>query len=1470
MKRQLFQAQPAGLYRPEDEHDACGVGLVADLGRRASHRIVEQGITILRRLMHRGAAGSDPETGDGAGLLLALPDAFFRRVVPEELPAPGKYAVAMLFGGIGAEAEIEKIVAGEGGRVICRRQVPLRPECIGRKARETVPVIRQLFIDGSSFADQGEFERKLFVMRRLAEKLRRDLYICSMSSRTIVYKGLLLATQLEGFYPDLSEPDFSSPLVLVHQRYSTNTFPDWRLAHPFRYLAHNGEINTLRGNLNALKLRESSLESPLFGEDLAKLLPLIDGDAPTSDSAALDNMLELLVASGRSLEHAMLMLLPQAWGEKYYMGRDVRNFFEYHSALMEPWDGPAAVVFSDGINAGAMLDRNGLRPVRFTVSADGTVVLASETGVLDIDPAETVTSGRLRPGEMLFLDLENHRIIPDAELKNRLARSKPYRRWVEENRITVRGLFTEITSAEPEGALEEQQKLFGWTREDVELILSPMAEMGLEPIGSMGGEAAFAALSKRPRLLFDYFRQLFAQVTNPPVDPIREELVMSLMTYIGNRGDILGETPEHARLVKLRRPILTDAELEHLQTPGTAQGSAAVLLCGFPVWGGGEELRRSLRELACEAVREVRAGSRILILSDRALPVSMAAIPPLLALSAVNRALIDAGVRSETGIIVQSGEVREIMHFALLLGFGATAVNPYLALQTVTELARSGKIACDAVSAASNYIRAVDKGLLKTMSKLGICTLRSYRSSRSFAALGLSREFLEEFLPGVVSPVSGIGIDRVAADAAARARSRREPGPLERGGICRFTPGGEEHLWTPKAVALLRQAVRENDLEKFEAFSALADENARVCTLRGQLEFAPAAPIPPDEVESEEEVMKHFAAGAMSLGSLSPEAHETIASGANGCGAMSNCGEGGENRDRFHTPFSCAVKQVASGRFGVTIDYLVHARELQIKMAQGAKPGEGGHLPGDKVNSFVAGLRHSLPGVSLISPPPHHDIYSIEDLSQLIFDLRCANPEARISVKLVSEPGIGPVAAGVAKAHADAIVISGGDGGTGAAPLTGLLHAGFPWETGLAEARQTLVLNNLRKKVRLQIDGGLRTARDVVAGALLGAEEFAFGTALLITLGCVMDRKCACNTCPAGIATQDPELRKRFAGKPEHIANFFRLLARSVRAELAALGLHSLAEACGRTDLLRQKEETLRTGLDLRPLLEKVSAAPGQTPASERNGAENFDRTALLGKLKLDGSPETLELKLDNTCRSVGTALSGIVSRKTGGRGFPDDTVTLNFTGVAGQSFGAFLAPGITLNLAGSANDFAGKGLSGGKIIIKVPDGAAFPAEKNVIAGNVVGYGGTSGRIFINGLAGERFAVRNSGMICVAEGVGDHGCEYMTGGRAVILGPAGVNFGAGMTGGIAYVYDEAGDFDLACNMESVDLESVEPGSDAEKELRSLIEEHFRATGSARARRFLAEWPSHRPRFVRVFPVEYRQALAKEDRIAKQS
>ena len=1536
--------QPDGrtLYRREYEHDACGVGMVANLSGEATHDIVEKGITVLKRLMHRGATGNDPETGDGAGLLLRIPHAFFRKVfesgrdVSTKRPQDGRaagaslpdiFGVAMIFGGEGEEEKIEAAVRGEGCEVLAWRDVPTDPSAIGTDARKVMPRIRQLFVakgahedtktgrcradedaraplrDFVASCDNAAFERRLFIIRRQIEKVAPSAYVCSCSSRTVVYKGLLLATQIEKFYPDLSDPDFVSPFAIVHQRYSTNTFPTWELAHPFRCIAHNGEINALKGNLNALAAREASLSSPLFGDELGKALPVVRGGQ--SDSASLDNIFELLVAAGRDAPHAMMMLVPQAWGAKYHMGHDIRAFYEYHSALMEPWDGPAAVAFTDGIGLGAALDRNGLRPARWTLSRDGLFVLASEAGVLDIAPENVLRHGRLKPGSLLWLDLGKHRLMEDAELKTFYARRRPYRRWVRENHIPVTGLFAEIVPSRPENGLPALQAAFGYTLEDLELILRPMCETGQEPVGAMGNDAALAALSRRPRILFDFFHQLFAQVTNPPIDPIREELVMSIMTYIGNQGNILDETPGHARLVKMTRPVLTDDELARLRN---IPDFPAATLSLFYTQGG---LRAALDALAAAALKAVGNGAKIIVLSDRAEDSSHAEfakfsppdpprrrIPSLLAVAAVNKALVEAGARPSAGIVVESGEVREVHHFAVLLGFGATAVNPWLALETIAAIGGA-----DAVKATANYVSAVCKGLMKIMSKMGISTLRSYRSARIFEAVGLGPKIVADYFAGVASPVGGLELEDLENVAngtmlpIANSNSQLGTGntgsigntgniSLDPGGLYRFRKGGEEHLWTPQRITDFREAVRRGDYERFHRYTDSIDKESGV-TLRSQLEFVNVANVKmlpiansndPMEtgnigtgnnstratlVEPVDSIVKRFVGGAMSLGSLSPEAHETIALALNGLGTMSNSGEGGENPERFGTDRNSAIKQVASGRFGVTIEYLRSAKDLQIKLAQGAKPGEGGHLPAHKVNALVARLRHAKPGTALISPPPHHDIYSIEDLAQLIYDLKCANPEARVSVKLVSEAGVGTIAAGVAKAHADVVVISGFDGGTGAAPLTSIKHTGLPWELGLAEAHQTLVKNNLRHRVKLQVDGQLRTGRDIVIAAMLGADEFAFGTSMLVSLGCVQCRNCNLNCCPVGIATQKEELRAKFAGKPEHLQAYFRFLAEEVREYLAALGLASLAEARGRADLLQAKDGSR---FDFGEVLAPVSTLRRKDAECAENGKTdsprllapalkaNYDARELMPAV--ERGETTIARAISNCDRSVGAGLSGWLVAKNAQLPTRDPQLTVNFTGVAGQSFGAFLAKGVTFNLAGAANDYIGKSLSGGVITIRPPEdsgNAGFSPEDNVVAGNVIAYGATSGAIFVNGQAGERFGIRNSGATLVAEGVGDHGCEYMTGGVAAVLGPVGVNFAAGMTGGVAYVLDESGDLDLNCNLDYVDLFPVEEGSEDEASLKALLAEHVRRTGSPKARRLLDGWADARPRFAKILP-----------------
>ena len=1462
--RQRSLALPAddGLYHFSNEHDACGVGMLANLSGVATHDIVSRGVTILKRLLHRGAAGRDPLSGDGAGLLSVIPHGFFQRCVGGILPAPGAYAVGVLFNGVGEESTLERVLSEEGLRVLAWRDVPSDLSSIGEVARGSCPVIRQVFVASKEGLVGDALERRVFVARRRLEKELLDAYFPSFSTRTIVYKGLMLATQIESFYGDLADEQFVSPLVLVHQRYSTNTFPTWRLAHPFRYLAHNGEINTLRGNLNHARTREAFLESPLFSaEDIRKLVPLIDESQ--NDSACLDNMVELLVQGGRWLPHAMMMLIPQAWGAKYHMGKDIRGFYDYHSSLAEPWDGPAAVTFTDGVGAGAMLDRNGLRPARYSLTRDGLFVLASETGVLDFAPGEVVRRGRLKPGEILWCDLKEHRLVLDQELKSMVARQAPYRRWAQENKIPVAGMFDSITAEHVSPGLKERQRLFGWSQEDVELLVRPMVEAGKEPVGSMGNDASLAVLSPRPQLLFNYFKQRFAQVTNPPIDPIREELVMSLTTYIGNQGNILSESAHRQSIVRLARPILTGEDLARLLV--MEKSRIQVLRLGWK-----EDLQKALAALEEAAVASAREGRNILILTDKEMGEDELPMPSLLATAAVNQALTVAGLRPPVGIILQTGEAREVMHYALLLGYGATAIHPYLALETAAALAKDG----DAAKATENYISAIDKGLLKCMSKMGIATLRSYRSAQMFEAIGLGRDLVAKYFPGTPSAVGGIGIADVEAEVRARVQEARDASddmPLKVGGAYRWRHNGEPHLVTPLSICALHHAVRENDISQYNAFAAGANAPEVPIRLRDLLKFKEGeVSVPLESVEPMESILHHFVSGAMSLGALSPEAHEAIAVAMNRIGCMSNSGEGGEGPERDlpnaqGEARGSAIRQIASGRFGVTANYLAHAKDLQIKMAQGAKPGEGGQLPGDKVDEEIARTRHATPHVTLISPPPHHDIYSIEDLAQLIHDLRAVNPSARVSVKLVSENGVGTVAAGVAKAHADVVVISGHDGGTGAAPLSSIKHAGMPWEVGLAETHQTLVKNGLRGMVKLQVDGQLRTGRDVVVAALLGAEEFGFATSLLLALGCMMLRQCQDNTCPAGITTQDPEIRKRFKGKPEHIVNYLRFIAEETRGILAGLGLHSLDEAVGRTDLLEADEARMTgkaAGLDFRDMLHRAEGEEIRWKG-EANVETTIDDTKIfpaLGDALEKFTAKEVTLPIVNADRSVGARLSGRIALAKGQDGLPEETFRVRFQGVAGQSFGAFLMKGVTFRLEGEANDYVGKGLSGGRIVIVPRDGDGCAPEENVIAGNVIGYGGTSGSIFINGQAGERFAIRNSGFRAVVEGVGDHGCEYMTGGCVAVLGPTGVNFAAGMTGGVAFVLDEDGDFDLRCNLDTVDLESIQEGSPEEKQLKELLKEHLEATNSPKARRILGDWKEYRGHFVCVMPVEYRRIL----------
>lgn len=1481
-----------GLYNPIYEHDACGVGMVADVRGRASHEIVLQGMAVLERLLHRGAAGSDPETGDGAGILTQIPHSFFAAALEgTTLPDAGRYAVAMLFLPQDSDAQnrcraiFRRVAEAKGFRMLGWRSVPVNGSSIGEQARASAPMIAQGFLSPEREEPNIEtLERRLYVLRRSIENavaaelpaLGDRFYIPSLSARTMVYKGLLKAPQLPLFYPDLTHPLFCSAVAIVHQRYSTNTFPSWPLAHPFRYLAHNGEVNTLRGNYNQMKARERGLSSPLFGEEIAQILPVLQPGQ--SDSASLDNALELLTAGGRSLPHAMMMLIPQAWGRKYFMGEDVRGFFDYHSGIMEPWDGPAAVCFSDGAGAGAIVDRNGLRPARYELTREGVLTLASEAGVAGTDPSAVVKRGCLRPGQMLWIDFDKGRISFDAEMKTRLARRRPYRRWCAENRLSIHGFFDSVTPPAVDAAsLPARQTLFAYTQDEIDTFLKEMAVHGHDPVASMGNDAALAVLSERPQLLFNYFKQLFAQVTNPPIDPIREGLVMSLTTYIGNPANILEESPRMARLVRLERPVLTSSDLDSLKDCREPDFRSATLSLGFSPFAE-HGLSEALEELAMQAERSVKQGFRILILSDRNLNENEAPIPSLLAVVAVNTRLTELGLRTSTGLIVDTGEARQVMHVALLLGYGATAVCPWLALETIAHLQREGQLGeeISASKALENYLQALDGGLLKTMSKMGISTLRSYRGASVFESVGLGPEVVARYFPGTASRIGGIGLAEIATESKARFERKktvqlRGTGELDFSGEYKYRKGGEKHIWTSRVIAQFQKSLRHADYAQFKVFSSLVNESEETrCTLRGLFELAEASPIPVEQVESEEEILSRFVTGAMSFGSISKEAHEAIALAMNRLGGKSNSGEGGEDPARYSPlpngdSLRSAVKQIASGRFGVTAEYLANADELQIKIAQGAKPGEGGQLPGPKVNGEIARVRHSTPGVSLISPPPHHDIYSIEDLAELIFDLKNANPRARVSVKLVSEAGVGAVAAGVAKGGADAVLVSGHDGGTGASPLTSIKHAGLPWELGVAEAHQTLVSNGLRERVRLQVDGQLKTGRDVVIAALLGAEEYGFATSILIALGCIMARVCHKNCCPVGIATQDPERRKKFRGKPENIETFLRFVARETREYLAALGLRSLDEAVGRTDLLRvgnALDYWKSQHLDFSRILHS-GALPVRSSGKRRRlaPAEVYDSSLLeqAAPALETGRPVTLRGNVANTDRAVGTRLSYEIARRYGHAGLPEGTIDVLLRGSAGQSFGAFLARGVRLTLTGQANDYLGKGLSGGTIVVKPFDGAPETPGDNVIAGNVLLYGATAGRAYVRGQVGERFAVRNSGACAVIEGAGDHCCEYMTGGCVVVLGPTGVNFGAGMSGGCAFVWDEDRLFDCRCNLDTIDLDPVESAEDIAL-LHTMLREHAECTGSPRARWMLEHFSEALTGFVKVFPMEYRRAL----------
>ena len=1477
-----------GLYDQANEHDACGVGMLVDIHGRKSHSIVDSALTVLENMRHRGAEGADNKTGDGAGILVQIPHEF---ILLQGIPVPekGHYGTGLVFLPKDQAAQkaflqiIQEEVEAKGLTILCLRDVPVCSEILGKDALATEPAIKQLFIVGEE--DQQELELKLYGVRKRIEKRiasssfveKKDFYVVSLSTRSLIYKGMLESMQLRKYFPDLTNEYFTSALALVHSRFSTNTFPTWSLAQPFRLLAHNGEINTIRGNRAWMAARESVLSSSKL-PDMEALDPIIQPDM--SDSASLDNVLEFLLASGLSLPHAMAMLVPESFNEKNPISDDLKAFYEYHSILMEPWDGPAALLFSDGRYAGGMLDRNGLRPARYLVTKKGWVLVASEVGVLDIQPEEIQEKGRLQPGKILLIDTETGKICRDQELKQQLANAHPYRKWIQDNCIELDELKSgrKVTSRVDD--FDCKLRVFGYSREDIDRIMVPMCTGGAEPVGSMGNDTPLAVLSTRPHLLYDYFRQQFAQVTNPPIDPIREALVMSLVEYIGAVGNhILAPNESHCKMVRLQCPILTNTQLDILCNIRYKGFKTVKLPMLFDASQGEAGLREALDRLCQEAARAVSEGANYLVLTDRNVDASMAVIPSVLAVSAVHHYLISVKKRVQTALVVETGEMREVMHAALLLGFGASAVNPYMAFAILEDLVAKQAVQLNYETAEKNYVKSLCKGLLKVLSKMGISTIRSYRGAKLFEAIGLSEDLVETYFGSISSKVGGIGLAEIARDAVQMHKAGYKEDlseVLEHKGIYSYRKDGEKHAWNPETISTLQLATRLGSYKKFKEYTKLVDEKEEPLFLRDFLDFKRQSPVPLEEVEPASEIMKRFVTGAMSFGSISKEAHETMAMAMNKIHGRSNTGEGGEDAGRFTEKIDglslrSAIKQVASGRFGVTTNYLVNADEIQIKVAQGAKPGEGGQLPGYKVNDIIAKTRHSIPGISLISPPPHHDIYSIEDLAQLIFDLRNVNPKAEISVKLVSESGVGTIAAGVAKAKADRIVISGAEGGTGASPMSSIRYAGLPPEIGLAETQQTLVLNNLRGQVRLQTDGQLKTGRDILLMALLGAEEFGFATSALIVLGCVMMRKCHMNTCPVGVATQDETLRKRFHGRYEYLVNFFTFLAEEVREYLAEMGFRKLDEVIGRTDLLVRKPSD---GVHKHDLLDFSRILYFPMAFQDRALYHVADSLHEMGAVKdlqlIEDARPALEGKQDlllsypivNTDRSVGAMLSGVIAQQYGETGLPEQALKIRFKGSAGQSFGAFLVHGVEFRLEGDTNDYLGKGLSGGRIVVVPPVRTDFKPEENIIAGNTLLYGATSGEVYLNGRAGERFCVRNSGAVAVVEGVGDHCCEYMTGGRVVVLGPTGRNFAAGMSGGVAYVWNPSGNFDFYCNMEMVELSLVED-TRSRKELHELIRKHYHYTGSPLAGQMLDHWDRYVEEFIEVVPIEYKKVLQEE-------
>ncbi|MCX5668971.1 MAG: glutamate synthase large subunit [Candidatus Omnitrophica bacterium] len=1494
--------QKQGLYDPQFEHDSCGVGFVCNIKGKKSHEIIRQGLEVLRRLSHRGATGADPKTGDGAGLLIQFPQEFFVSVCAKEnisLPKEGECASGLVFLPQDAQerrfckATFEKIIKSEGQLFLGWRNVPVDNSDIGQSAKDSQPKIEQVFIGRNNKLNNVlAFERKLYVIRKQVENIIRAcrikqkafFYIPSLSSRTFIYKGLLMPHQVENFFLDLSSNKIKSALALVHSRYSTNTFPTWDLSQPFRFIAHNGEINTLRGNINWMRSRQSLLKSQLFGKDLKKILPVVVPGG--SDSATIDNVFELLTLSGRSLAHAISMLIPSAWEQNNLLAQNVRAFHQYHTCLIEPWDGPAAMAFTDGQCIGAVLDRNGLRPCRYIVTKDDFVVMASEVGVLDIQPADILYSGRLEPGKTFFIDTQAGKIIEDSQIKKELSQAKPYEKWVKKNIVELDKLADRSVKKDKSNVLT-MLKAFGYTREDLKTIIKPMAQNAQEPVGSMGNDVPPAVLSTKPQLLFSYFKQLFAQVTNPPIDPIREELVMSLASYLGPEKNILSDGPDHCHKLLVSRPILSDieiAKIRKIKKNGFKTKTISLLLKVTSEI----DFSRALKKIFQEAESAIRAGYTFIILSDRGVNKDYTSIPSLLAVSALHHYLVRRSLRTQLSIVLESGEPREVNHFALLFAYGVDCVNPYLIFKALEEMAKDKEINLTAQEAKHNYIKAIDKGILKVLSKMGISTLQSYRGAQIFEAVGLNQTVINNYFSGTASRINGVSLGTIAKETIMRHQEAFPVRPVKEndlasGGLYQWKRDGEFHLWNPESIAVLQDAVRNNDAKKYQEFAALInDQSKNPTTLRSLLKFSAAGgsasggkkivPIPLDEVEPVEEIVKRFATGAMSFGSISRSTHETIAIAMNRLKGKSNTGEGGEDPSRF-TPLAngdsarSAIKQVASGRFGVTTNYLVNADEIQIKISQGAKPGEGGQLPGHKVSAIIAKTRYTTPGVTLISPPPHHDIYSIEDLAQLIFDLKNVNPKARISVKLVSEIGVGTVAAGVAKGHADMILISGQDGGTGASPLSSIKHAGLPWELGLSETHQTLVLNDLRSRVRLQTDGQMRTGRDVAIAALLGAEEFGFSTAVLIVLGCVMLRHCNLNNCSVGIATQDEILEKRFTGRPEYIINYFTFIANELRQLMSSLGIKRLEDMVGRVDLLELNQEILpwkAKEIDFSRILYKPLVAESVITHYCKKQDHGIDNILDLKLIKLAepaiASVKNIEInqKIENVNRTTGAMLSGEVCRRFGESGLPEDTIKCNFKGVAGQSFGAFLAKGITFTLQGLANDYVGKGISGGKIIIYPNRKVDYKPDENIIIGNTTFYGAINGEAYIRGVAGERFCIRNSGLNAVVEGLGDHGCEYMTGGRIVVLGKTGRNFAAGMSGGIAYCLDAAQDFKKKCNMDMVVLEKI---AELDKEtIKNLLVNHYKYTQSPKAKQILNDFHKYANIFVKVMPLEYKRIL----------